>query len=52
VVPPPGKRASLKKMAETLAEVGQTLQFPTHLVAYVESGKYADFLKAYEKGRE
>jgi hypothetical protein len=52
VVPPPGKRASLKKMAEALAEVGQTLQFPTHLVAYVEGGKYADFLKAYEKGRE
>jgi hypothetical protein len=52
VVPPLGKRAGLKKMAEALAEVGQTLQFPTHLVAYVESGKYADFLKAYEKGRE
>jgi hypothetical protein len=52
VIPPPGQRTGLKKMTEALAEVGQTLQFPTHLVTYVESGKYADFLKIYERSRE
>jgi hypothetical protein len=31
--------------------VGQTLLFPTHLVTYVESGKYVDFLQIYERGR-
>jgi hypothetical protein len=51
VVAPPAQRAGLKKMAEALAEVGQTLLFPTHLVTYVESGKYVDFLQIYERGR-
>lgn len=50
LVPPRGERDRLAKAAELLGEVGQVLRFPTHLVAYVERDKYADFLKIYEKG--
>lgn len=52
VVPPLSQRTRLKKVAEDFSTVGQTLIFPTHVVVYVESGKYADFLQIYERVKE
>jgi hypothetical protein len=49
LIPPPGQRAQLKSAAAVFAELGQVLEYPTHLLVYVEAGKYAEFLKAYEK---
>lgn len=49
VIPPMNKRDMLKNFANVLSEIGQTLVFPTHFIAYIESDKYADFLKIYEE---
>ncbi|ABO08599.1 hypothetical protein [Pyrobaculum calidifontis] len=52
VVPPHGLKGRLKAVAPLFAEVGQVFEFPTHLLLYVEAGRWGDFLKAYEKAKE
>ncbi|AAL64951.1 hypothetical protein PAE3484 [Pyrobaculum aerophilum str. IM2] len=49
LIPPFGEKAQLKTVASALAELGQVLEFPTHIVAYIESNKYTDFLREYER---
>jgi hypothetical protein len=49
LIPPHTQRAQLKSTAAIFAELGQVLEYPTHLLIYVEAGKYTDFLQIYEK---
>jgi hypothetical protein len=52
LVPPPGRRGSAGAAARALAELGQVLELPTHLVVYVPTNKYTDFLRVYEEIKE
>ncbi|ABP51520.1 MULTISPECIES: hypothetical protein [Pyrobaculum] len=52
LVPPHGQNARLRKIAEELSEIGQVLEFPTHVIVYIEVGRYADFVRGFERLNE
>lgn len=49
LIPPLTQRGQLRSAVPVFAELGQLLEYPTHLLIYIEAGKYAEFLQAYEK---
>ncbi|MFN3804027.1 MAG: hypothetical protein ACK4SY_03125 [Pyrobaculum sp.] len=49
VIPPLERRGRLKALREAFEEVGQVLEYPTHLLVFMEPGRFGDFLKIYDR---